>query len=207
MATQNSIGNQTYSLTSDTGITATTGNVTATAGNLVSTLGDLVLTNGKISIGADTGTDGYVLVAATGANPAWSAITAAAGSGITVTLGANTIALASTSPFAWSTIDGDGALAVDQGRINIKVAALSVSLPASSSVGDIIAIKGSATGAGGWTLTQGANQYVWVQGVSSTVGAGGSIASSDAHDYIMLICTVADLGWESLAVGGNITVV
>lgn len=205
MANINAINNATYTLTSDTAITATTGNITATAGNLVSTLGDLVLTNGKITLAADSGTDGYVICAATGANPTWSAITAAAGSGITVTLGANTIALASTAPFTWAQVGADGALVVNQGSINTKVALLTMSLPATAAVGTTIILQG--LGAGGWTITQAANQQVILGNQTTTLGAGGSLASTNANDSISLVCTTADLIWSTYAVIGNITIV
>jgi hypothetical protein len=207
MANHNSINNRTYVLTSDTGVTSTTGNITATAGNLVSTLGDVVITNGKLTLGASNGTNGMVPVASTGNNPAWAAITAAAGSGITVTLGANTIALASTNPFLWAAAAADAGLVNNNGYINTKAALLTMTLPATAAVGTVIKVMGSTTGATGWKIAQNANQYIWTGNVKSTTGVGGSIASSDVHDAVCLVCVVADLAWNAYSVVGNITIV
>lgn len=196
MATQNSIGNHTYSLTSDTGITADTGNITATLGNMV-------ITNGMLSVGGVTGTDGQILIAATAANPAWASVTA--GSGISLTAGVNTLSIASTAPFTWAEVGVDGALTVNQGSINTKVALLSMSLPATAAVGTTIVLQG--LGAGGWAITQAANQQVILGNQATTLGVGGSLASTNANDSISLVCTTADLIWSTFAVIGNITVV
>ena len=199
MATQNSINNHTYTLVSDTGITATTGAITAT-------LGDVVITNGKINLGGNTGTNGYVICAATGANPTWSAITAAAGSGISVILGANTIDLASTAPFSWSQVGADGALVVNTGIVNSKAGLLTMSLPATSAVNTICKLVG--WGATGWIITQAANQQILFGNTNTTLGVGGSLASSNHGDTVSLICVVADLVWRVMeGPVGNLTVV
>lgn len=206
MATQNSIGNRTYTLTSDTGITATTGNLTATAGNLVSTLGDLVVTNGKMNIGGSTGTDGQIIVAATGANATWASVSA--GSGITVTPGVNTLSIASTvvPGLSWSQVGADGALVVNTGIVNSKAGLLTMSLPAASAINTIVKIVG--WGAGGWIITQAANQQILFGNTNTTLGAGGSLASSDKGDTVALICVIADLVWRVMeGPVGNLTVV
>ena len=199
MATANSINNRSYTLTADTGITATTGAITAT-------LGDIVITSGKLSVGGFTGTAGQTLIAATGANPAWSSITA--GAGITLTPGVNTLAIASTSPFLWATAGADASLVANNGYINTKAAVLlTMTLPATAAVGTVIQLQGTTVGSVGWKIAQNANQYIWLGNVKSTTGVGGSMASSDVHDSISLVCVVADLAWNVFSVVGNITIV
>lgn len=196
MATQNSINGRSYFLTSDTGVTATTGAITASSGNIV-------ITNGMLSIAGSTGTAGQTVLAATGANPAWSSITA--GSGITLTPGVNTLAIASTSPFTWTTIGADGALAANTGYIDTKAGLLSVSLPATAAVGTTLILQG--LGAGGWIITQAANQQIVVGNQATTLGAVGTLASTNANDSISLVCTTADLVWSTYNMIGNLTIV
>jgi len=199
MATQNSINNHAYTLVTDTAITADTGNITATLGNIV-------ITNGMLSVGGVTGTDGQVLLAATAANPAWGSISA--GSGITVTPGVNTLSIASTvvPGISWSQVGVDGALVVDTGIVNSKAALLTMSLPAVSPINSIVKIVG--WGAGGWIITQAANQQILFGNTNTTLGAGGSLASSNAGDTVELICVVADLVWRVMTGPvGNLTVV
>lgn len=79
-------------------------------------------------------------------------------------------------------------------------------LPASSAVGSIIRITGIATG-NGWTVVQDTDQYIQLGSSSTTVGAGGSLASTNANDTIEMLCVEADLGWVVLSSVGNITIV
>jgi hypothetical protein len=161
MANNNTINNRSYFLTSDTGITSTTGNITAT-------LGDVVITNGKLSVGGFTGTAGQVLIGATGANPAWASISA--GTGIAITPGANTLSIASTVSLNFTPIAADGALTTNTRYINTKAALLTVSLPAASAVGDTLILCGY--GATGWKITQAANQQLLIGNTNTTLGAG-----------------------------------
>jgi hypothetical protein len=79
-------------------------------------------------------------------------------------------------------------------------------LPATSSFGDKLSIIGNA--AGGWIITQGAGQGIRIGSASSTVGAGGSVASTNQYDAIELICVQANLVWQvNTAPQGNITIV
>jgi len=196
MANNNITNNRSYAMTSDTGITSTTGNITAT-------LGDVVLTNGKLTLGVSTGTDGQVIIATTAGNPAWAALTA--GDGVSVTNAAGSVTLASTAPFTWAQVGADAALTVNQGTVNSKVALLTMSLPAASAVNTVIKLVG--LGAGGWTITQGANQQILVGDTNTTLGAGGTLSSTDAGDCLSMICTTTDLVWRVFNMVGNLTVV
>ena len=181
MAKINSIANRTYALTSDTGITATTGNITAT-------LGDFVLTNGYVVLGASKGNSGEVLTSqGAGTVPIW----APASGGI-----------------AWTIMAADAGLLVNTGRINTKPGALlTATLPATAAVGTVIYLQGSATGSTGWKIAQNALQNIQLGNTSSTIGVGGYIASSNIEDGVCMVCTVADTTWTATSVIGNITVV
>lgn len=72
---------------------------------------------------------------------------------------------------------------------------VSLLLPSTSGIGDIVSIVGK--GAGGWRITQGAGQQVNVGGSATTLGAGGSVSSAGQFDSIQLVCTVADTIWTT----------
>jgi hypothetical protein len=84
------------------------------------------------------------------------------------------------------------------GYIANNVALVSLLLPSTSIVGDILNIVGK--GSGGWKITQAAGQKVQIGSTASTVGVGGSVSSANQFDSIQLVCTVANTTWTS--VGG-----
>ena len=151
--------------------------------------------------------DGMVLIGNTATNkPVWASI--AAGSGITVTPGAGTLSIASTAPFTWSAAAADAGMAVNTGYINTKPAALlTMTLPATAAVGTTIILQGSAVGANGWLIAQNALQNIQIGNQTTTIGVGGSLASTDDNDAVSLVCTVADTTWNAYSIVGNITVV
>ena len=152
-------------------------------------------------------TDGQLLVGKTGNPPSLATLTA--GAGTTITNGAGSITVAQTAgfPFAFTTIAADGALATGTAYINTKAAALSVSLPAVSAQGDVIILQGGNAATTGWTITQAANQQILVGNANTTLGAGGSLASTDKGDAVSLVCTTANLEWRVFGMVGNLTVV
>lgn len=88
---------------------------------------------------------------------------------------------------------------------NKAATACAITLPAAAVIGSELKIIGK--GATGWTLNQGAGQQIHFGNVSTTAGAGGSLASSATRDCISLICVIADTTWEVYSAVGNITVV
>ena len=151
-------------------------------------------------------TDGQVLIGSTGVAPVLGTLTA--GAGISVTNAAGSITVASTGSAIWTAMDADATLAVNTARINTKAAALlTATLPATAAVGTTIILQGSAAGANGWKIAQNALQNIQIGNTSTTIGAGGSIASTDDNDSISLVCTVADTTWNAFAVVGNLTIV
>lgn len=63
-------------------------------------------------------------------------------------------------------------------------------LPVTSPIGSEINIAG--LGAGGWIVDQNSGQSIHVGSVTTTVGVGGSIASTNRYDSVRLMTIVAD---------------
>jgi hypothetical protein len=153
-----------------------------------------VLCAGTTSTGAfqnvsGLGTTGYVLTSnGAGALPTWQA---ASGGGL-----------------AWSVITADQSITVANGYICNKAGLLTLTLPASANIGDTFEVTGINTDLG-WKIAQNANQQIFFSGQSTTVGAGGSLASSLKRDSLRAICVVsgASTVWNIVSSVGNITVV
>lgn len=210
-------------ITGAAGAAVTFGEVTYTTNSGVTTVGRTYTTRletGEIQLDTtDTGcmylnaglvtpaamTNGQLLVGSTGLVPVVTTLTAGTNVGVTNAAGSITINATGHAAFTWSTIGADGPLTAGNGYINTKVAALSVSLPATSAVGTVIILQG--VGAGGWTITQGAGQQIVVGASATTGGAGGSLASTNANDSVSMVCTTADTVWHVFAMIGNLTVV
>ncbi len=126
--------------------------------------------------------------------------------GITTTGSGNTVTITSSGVSSWSTISASQDLAVNNGYICVSPGgALSLSLPASSSIGDVIEI--TLDGATSFTITQAAGQSIRMGNTSTTIGVGGSLASTQQGDTLRLVCQTANLKWNVLSMMGNITVV
>lgn len=97
------------------------------------------------------------------------------------------------------------ACAVNRSYTANRATAITFTLPAASRVGDEIEITG--LGNGGWIIAQNANQYINNVSVTTTIGVGGSLTSTQKFDSVRLKCTVADLGWNVVGGAGNWTVV
>ncbi len=113
----------------------------------------------------------------------------------------------STSSFLWFTITAASqSMAVNNGYIANSAGLVSLLLPATSSVGDEIAVSG--LGAGGWSITQNAGQNIQVGSVSSTVGVGGSVSSTNRYDSLRMVCLLANTTWAvSGGIQGIVTIV
>lgn len=138
--------------------------------------------------------------------PASNTINVIGGSGIVTSGSGSTVTITSSASVIWQTTSSSGTLSVDNGYVCIAPGgALSLALPAVSSVGDFIAI--TLDGATSWTVTQGAGQQIRFGNLETTSGAGGSLASTDQGDTIRMVCSVANTRWNVIDSIGNITVV
>jgi hypothetical protein len=135
--------------------------------------------------------------------------TITAGSGISVTPGANTITIASTATgLIWSEVTVDASFTVNTGTIANKAGLLTMTLPATAALGDIIEITNINT-AVGWRIAQNANQYIRAESTLTTTGVGGYLEATALGDSVKLVCIVAgaSTGWQALSMVGNLTIV
>lgn len=137
--------------------------------------------------------------------PALNVLNVFGGAGATTTGSGNTITVTvNTAGFTWNTVAGTSqALVKENGYINANVALTTFTLPATAAVGDSFQIAGY--GAGGWKVAQNAGQKIYLGNATTTVGVGGSLASTNAHDCIELMCVIANTEFISLDFVGNIT--
>jgi hypothetical protein len=152
----------------------------------------------------------------------------ASGSGVTFTDGVHTVSNATqltvsggtiggVAPNATLTVSGSGAayytwnsissttqtLVTANGYMPTSASLTTFTLPVSPSIGDHYYIVG--VGSGGWTLAQNASQMIYLGNKTTTTGTGGSLASSNSHDAIEILC-IATNTFEIMNVLGNITV-
>ena len=70
-------------------------------------------------------------------------------------------------------------------------------LPTASAIGDWVEINGK--GAGGWSIAQAAGQIIHINGVATTSGIGGSLASTGQYDSVKLRTLTANTVWEVIS--------
>ena len=131
------------------------------------------------------------------------------GTGITTSGTASTITINATGGgVTWSVVTVNASFTANTGTIANKAGLLTMTLPASGAIGDIIEITGINT-ALGWVIAQNANQQIFYGTTSTTVGVGGSIASVNIRDSLKMVCVVsgASTVWNVLSSVGNITIV
>jgi len=151
-------------------------------------------------------TDGQILIGKTGDFPQLASLTA--GAGISVTPGAGTITIANTSTgMAWTAVTVDAVLVVNTGTVANKAGLLSMTLPATAAIGDILEFTNINTTVG-LRIVQNANQYIRFGTVLSTTGVGGYVETTQLGDSLKLVCIVAgaSTGWCVLGSHGNWTI-
>ena len=177
-------------------------------------------------IDIETATNGNIDITPNGSGSVIiSAITVQSGSVDNATLGAFTPSSVNATSYAlngvpvnlgnavlgWTSVAGGSqTIAVQNGYISANGGGVvAFTLPASAAVGDVFRIAGDATSGMGWTLAQAAGQYIQLGASKTTVGVGGSLASTVTSDAIECVCTVggASTGWSVISSMGNITVV
>lgn len=141
-------------------------------------------------------TNGQVLIGSTGGTPTLATLTA--GSGISISNGAGSITISGTgSGIGWTEVTGTSqSMTADSGWITNNAGLVTLTLPTTAAVGTAISVIGK--GAGGWRIAQNTGQNIQVGNVSTTVGASGSVSSSNNYDSLDLICTTANTTWTAL---------
>ena len=197
------------SKTDDTNVTLTLGGTPATALLQATSLtlgwsGQLSVARGGTAL-SSTPTNGQLLI---GNGTGYTLATLTAGAGVSISNGSGSITISGTgSGIGWTEVTGASqTIVADNGYVTNNAGVVTLTLPATAAFGTAINIIGK--GAGGWIITQGAGQNIRFGSVSTTVGAGGSLASTNAFDSITLICTEANVTWTMLsAPQGTLTVV
>jgi len=165
----------------------------------------VLLTNSTgVPVWSSSLTNGQIIIGSTGATPVAATLTAGANISIVNAAGSITIAATGLAGFSWTVVTGTSqAMLSNNGYIANNAGLVTLTLPATSAVGDEIDVIGK--GAGGWLIQCGAGQTI-VLG-SSTTSVAGSLASTNAKDSLYIICTVANTEWQvGSAPQGNITV-
>lgn len=108
--------------------------------------------------------------------------------------------------FKWNDVTtATQTVSIQNGYVTDRGGGVTYTLPATANFGDEFIITGKS---GQWTLAQNANQQISISGSSTTVGVGGSLASTNAGDSIWAVCTTAGAStvWRIFNFVGNITV-
>lgn len=175
------IGNGTSAVTVNAG-TLTLSGTTIRLNFSTNATGDLYYRSGSDTARLPIGSTGQVLTVASGA-PAW----------------------ASPSPLTWSEVTGTSqTAAVNNGYITNNAALVTVTLPTTIAVGQIVRVAGK--GAGGWRIAQSAGQQIHFGAVDSTSGATGYIGSTNRYDCVELLCITANNEFVVISVQGTLDV-
>ena len=151
-------------------------------------------------------TNGQLAIGSTGADPVLATLSAGTGVSIVNTAGAITIN-AVGSGLTWTVVTGASqSAAVNSGYIANNAGTVTVTLPATSAVGSIVAVTG-INNATGWTIAQNAGNQIFFGSASTTSGTGGSLSSTKTYDTVYLLCTTVNANWTVISSIGNITVV
>jgi len=137
-------------------------------------------------------TNGQIVIGSTGSTPVPATITA--GGGISITNAAGSITIGSSGGgITWSEATTSATMGVNNGYIANNGSLVTLTLPATSVLGDVLSVQGY--GAGSWSIAQGAAQSIRVGTVVSTIGITGSVSAANRYDSASFVCVVADTEW------------
>lgn len=149
------------------------------------------------------GSNGQVLVGSTGADPAFATLTGTGG--ITFTTGAASLAINATGGgLTWTVISADQTAATNHGYFANKGSLLTLTLPTTTVVGDVIAlvnINGAA-----FAKILSASPGTINLGSSVCTANTGSLTSTALGDVIFLVAQTTASVWYAYGVQGNWTV-
>lgn len=163
-------------------------NTTGQVGVISPTANSVLTTNNALIPTYIPLTNGQVIIGSTVGAPLAANLTA--GSGISISNGANSITISATSAgVTWTDVtSATQTLAAQSGYVTDRGAGVTYTLPASGTLGDMIKIVGKL---GLATITPNANQQILVGSASGTVGVTGTCVSNNVGDCINLICITA----------------
>jgi hypothetical protein len=96
-------------------------------------------------------------------------------------------------------------MAQNNGYIANNAALVTLTLPVVAQAGSIIEVIGQ--GAGGWKIAQNSGQQINYDASQTTLGVGGSLASTVRYNCVKLRCVLDDLLWTVVNSQGNLTTV
>ena len=138
-------------------------------------------------------------------SPAAGNIDITGAGGISVTGAGSTLTITGSAALTWNTAVVNTATVVNNGYVVGAGGTLQFTLPAVAVVGDTVRVLGSD--AAGWAVVQNAGQSIHLDSVSTSVGVGGSLASTQRYQTVELICTIANTDWVVASGQGNFTIV
>lgn len=142
----------------------------------------------------------------TGSTPLIGKVTLTGGTNVTLTQSGQDISIAATGGVVWTEVTGTSQTAsVNNGYILNNAGLVTLTLPSTASVGDVVEVSGK--GAGGWKVSQNSGQQIHFGSAATTSGTGGSLASVNQWDTLRLLCVTANTTWTVLSSQGNLTVV
>ncbi len=157
----------------------------------------LVSTNAAAPIWTASMTDGQIVIGFTGGTPVAATLTAGTGMSITNAAGSITLSAAGGA-YSWNEITTTSATMVaSNGYIANNASLVTLTLPATSSVGDSIYVAGK--GAGLFKVAQNAGQSISISGSTTTPGVLGSLTIVNQYDSFQLLCITANTGWMVLS--------
>ena len=171
------------------------GITTATVRTITMSNYDIDMNTVCISAPTDAGT----------ATPAVGALTFAGGAGISTSGAGSTVTITGAGGgLDWNVETGtSAAMVVNNGYIGNNAGTVTFTLPASAAVGDVFKVTGLQ---GSWAIAQNAGDTIHFGILSTTTGAGGSLASTASRDVVEIVCVVANTDYQVLSSIGDITV-
>lgn len=140
-----------------------------------------------------------ILYLNTVAGTSWNkVIELTAGNGISISQAGNTIQISATSvdfPFVTVTTSTQTMSSRTTYFVNYSGGLCTLTLPATSVPGDTIIVLGNSSS--GWSIAQTSGQQITIGSAQSTLGAGGSVSSTNRYDSLQLTCTVANTFWQA----------
>jgi hypothetical protein len=104
----------------------------------------------------------------------------------------------------WVVVTGTAqAISPNTAYLANNAALVTLTLPATASIGSVIEIAGM--GVGGWKIAQNAGQTIRFGNKTSTAGTG-SLNSTHQADSVRLVCSSTDTAWQVLGAVGNLDI-
>lgn len=156
----------------------------------------------------------YELVAAgTTATGNFQQIAAGSSGQILYSNGAGALPSFAAAPASISWVDvttSTQTIAANKGYVTDNATQVTYTLPATPAFGDVFRVTGGVSGSATapWFIAQNAGQQINFGNTSTTVGTGGSIASTLQYDSIECVCVVAGASavWVAQSSVGNLIV-